>query len=86
MSTIELDVKLNNLLYVLNQLRTGRDAIRFGRGMSIADKTTLDGARMIAQKTLAMEYQNAGDDELITGMETYIATYMETKHAAIAQK
>ena len=81
MASIELDHHINNLIFTLDRLRAGRDAKRYGHAMSAADTQTYNAAREIIAHLLAQDYDNAGDDELITGMEQYITNVMETRNA-----
>lgn len=79
--TIEFDAQIANLTYTLNQLRNGANAVRFGHTMSVEDKNVFAASREIVKHLLAKQFDNASDDELITGMENYVQTFMETKNA-----
>jgi len=81
MSHIEFDTQVGNLMYTLNQLRAGRDAVRFGHEQSDDDVRMHHAVREIIKHLLAKEFDNANDDELITGMEQYIETFIQTKNA-----
>ena len=81
MSTIELDTHINNLLYTLNQLRAGRDAIRYGHAMSSDDVQQFSAARNIVRQVLGDKFDTLNDDMLVTGMETHIAHLMGTQYA-----
>lgn len=71
---------INNLIFVLNQLRAGANAMRFGHHMSALDLVQYYGARQICEKILELP-PVANDDELIGGMEQHIATLKGEQHA-----
>lgn len=81
MPSIEFDAHVGNLIWTLNILKQGRDAMRYGHAMSSEDAQVFNASREIVKHLLAKEFDNPDNSELITGFEQYIATYMETANA-----
>ena len=76
----ETEQHINNLIYVLNQLRAGANAKRFGHVMSTDDVIQYMSARDIVVRVVDLTHTD-GDDDLIPAMEQHIATLKGEQHA-----